>query len=809
MRMAPNPRMILATVLVLAALAAAQASAAPPQTPQPAPAPAKPQQPADPDAPRTPPPPNEATPDNIGRALKIGIEAILDAQEKDGHWESPVDMVMVGSTSMTFLWGNTAMALLTLETLGIDLKDERYQRGLKAFFEAKIQTTYEVSLRTMLLARLARRSKEKSADTYREFLKLDAERLLKTQLSDGGWTYNYPQLHIARLADFSNTQMAVLALSEAVAAGIEIPPPVFEKVQALFLKSQADDGGWNYASLPPHVKAPPGFANPYGSMTAVAVATLIITRDLLTPQIGCPCNGEHSPHVALPVDRAIERGTKWLAENFVADKNPKCTDSWATNFPYWLYAVQRVGLASGYKYLGPHDWYHLGATVILNSRLIRATDPPTLPWTCFSMMFLAKGQAPFLANKLQFDGEWNLHPRDLANVVHYVSGIKETPVQFQVINLESPVAEWHDAPILYISAENRIPISKEQKQKLKTFTDTGGTILFEASCGNGAADKWLRELVKELWPGCEFQAVTKEHPLWTADQRLLSAQPKLLGLNDGLRTFLFYAPSDISCAWGRNQISRDKNTFALAGNLYAYATDKAPLRSRAVARPQLPAWYAAAKIKSGPRATLKIARLRTGGDFTAGASYQPLENYNRTRDPAAPQLDLQGYASASASNLADLDVLWLAGRQDASLNPADTEALKTWLAAGGFLLAEAVMGDPRFAKSFTDLAKTLGLTLKPQPPAADLIVGNLAPNVSGYNVSKVRFTPHLAAERISLSQPDLQLIYLDDKLVGVWSPDDVCFSLTGYKAFGNLGYEPDDARAIATNIFLLAGARPQ
>ena len=47
-------------------------------------------------------------------------------------------------------------------------------------------------------------------------------------------------------------------------------------------------------------------------------------------------------------------------------------------------------------------------------------------------------------------------------------------------------------------------------------------------------------------------------------------------------------------------------------------------------------------------------------------------------------------------------------------------------------------------------------------------------------------------------------LYMDGKLVGVFSPFDLLFSQTGCKAYGNLGYEPDDARAVATNILLLA-----
>lgn len=258
--MAPSHRMIFAAMIVLASLASSQVRAEPPETPQQwaAPAPAQNPDSDEPDGPKKPPPTIEATPEYIGKAIRVGVEAIFDAQEKDGRWESPKDEITVGSTSMTFLWGNTAMALLTLETVETDLKNEHYQKGLKTFFDARIQTTYEVSLRAMLLSRIIRRTTDKSADTYRDFLKQDALRLIKTQMADGGWTYNYAQLRTTRPADFSNTQMAIAALSEAVAAGVDVPPPVFEKAQNLFIKSQLEDGGWNYENVPPRSR-PPGW----------------------------------------------------------------------------------------------------------------------------------------------------------------------------------------------------------------------------------------------------------------------------------------------------------------------------------------------------------------------------------------------------------------------------------------------------------------------------------------------------------------------------------------------------------------------
>jgi hypothetical protein len=98
------------------------------------------------------------------------------------------------------------------------------------------------------------------------------------------------------------------------------------------------------------------------------------------------------------------------------------------------------------------------------------------------------------------------------------------------------------------------------------------------------------------------------------------------------------------------------------------------------------------------------------------------------------------------------------------------------------------------------------LTLKPVADADALMTGKLG-KASGYNVSKVHFTHALKGQRIGQTSAALQTICLGDKVVGVYSLYDVMFSLTGCKAYGSLGYEPDDARAIATNIFLSASDR--
>ena len=60
------------------------------------------------------------------------------------------------------------------------------------------------------------------------------------------------------------------------------------------------------------------------------------------------------------IDEAIKRGTKWLDENFVPDRNPGHSHHY-----YYLYGVERVGDLTGRKEFNGKDWYVRGAKVLL------------------------------------------------------------------------------------------------------------------------------------------------------------------------------------------------------------------------------------------------------------------------------------------------------------------------------------------------------------------------------------------------------------------------------------------------------------
>ena len=786
----------------------------------------------------------EVTDDDIQKAIDRGV-AYLFTQQRDNGWFSagwfgygpnpPEANRMPG--------GIEAMAMLGLTFAPVSIKDERMLKGFDALLKIEMRDLYCIAPRVMIICRLLNKLDRERRELAVVVLKKDLEWIQKAQNNIGAWGYG-EHTHDTYGWDLSNTQMAVLALNEADMAGIELTPDCYLKVQKLYLDRQRPDGGWNYGmrggfqdrrdpnpddpEIVPYVNGP--YPNgSYGSMTAAAVATLFITRDFLYRGVGCPCRNERSGRRPKKLDDAIDRGLAWLAKNFRADKHPFGSTNWNL---YWLYSCERVGLAAGVKYFGTHDWYREGAERVVDTQRNDGSWRSVIN-TSYAVCFLAKGRAPILVNKLKHKGEWNNHPRDIANLAQYVGNRKEQPFNWQVINLDAPVAEWHDAPVLYITAETPMELADEDKRKLRRYTDTGGTILFEASCGNRKMGSWWRSLVKELWPEWELKRLPREHPVFASDTKM-GRIPSIFGLEDGIRTPMFVSTTDISCPWNTMAVARRRELFDFGTNLYVYASDRRPLRARlASTRKVQKESYTGTTVVPGKRPRLKLARVTHSGDWFTGKHYSGpgvlarqlvagdasearIDALRREAElPAgAPgatptgQLMLETVAEIPPDALdpAQVQIAYLAGRQGIGLSDAAATAVKTYLAGGGFLLAEAILGDRRADASFRELAARLGLKMRLLKKSHPLITGQMD-GATGYPIENVHFRHALKAERVGRPEAELYGLMLGQELVGVYSPFDLMYCQAGYDAWECRGYATEDALAILTNIVLLVTTR--
>ena len=757
---------------------------------------------ATPPAPPPTTPPATITDDDVLKAIEKAQEHLIGLQGGGGAWPEQRQPFATAD------YGHTEMVMYTLVYTGVHPNRDAITKGLEALLTRQLDYTYAISMRTMAYAHIQKKLAGKKRDLVRKALQMDANWLVSAQGDHGGWNYLSLNGSHGRY-DLSNTQMAILALREAALAGIEIPRVVWERNHALYLKEQKQDGAWNYGSPASETNDHLGGNTPgYGTMTAAGLASLFITMDNLDLASGCPCRGGRSNQSRGDFDRRVDAALKWLEDNFKPDSNPKGPDGPGAHKFYWLYAVERVGIAAGYKYFGTHNWFREGAEHLLK------TQQPNGSWggipdTCFALLFLYKGRAPVLYNKLEFKGEWNSHRRDAANLTTYIEKIKEQIFHWQIVSLRAPVEDLHDAPILYITPESVPEFSDEHKQKLRQFTDTGGTILFEASCGNPAVRKWAQSFVKEIWPEWPLKPLGPEHGSFM-DPNPLKQRPEILGLHDGVRTFVFYSMDDISCPWQTKAYTGRDYLFKWGINLFTYATDHSPLRAKLAKREaDKPDERYKTPLKAGPRANLTVARVKyEGTDWLTGRNYKV---FDRLKDEMAKKASVNLTVDESGlepSKLGSANVAFLIGSGPIGMPDAEKQALKAYAEKGGFLWVEAAGGSIEFNAQFLKLAEGLGWQVKLMPQTDGLLTGRL-PSGTGYSlISGVKFRRSLRVQRLGRPNAELFGLYAGDKLVGLYSAFDVLFSMTGLDAYGCRGYLPADARAVAANIVLYLTDRP-
>ena len=735
----------------------------------------------------------QVTDDDVRKAIEAGHDYLVGKCNADGSFGD--DKGMLG--------GKSALAFMTLAYMGDHPNREHMTRALEYLISIDAdqgfnqRQGYAVPIRIMGLSYVHNKLIGDKRALVRMRMLEDLMRLKAGQARNGGWRY---ELRGGNDYDYSVTQWPILAMREASIVGIEFDPEPLLKARTLYLKEQHGDGGWGYQHG----------GDSYGSMTAAGTASLFIIADVLEPASGCPCLSGRSQSRAGPSARAIENALDWLGQRFSAKENP---GRGGGHHLYWLYCVERVGIAAGYKRFGDHDWYKEGAEILVKAQ--KDGHWGSFEGTCFALLFLYKGRAPILFNKLKYDGEWNQHRRDIANLTNFIQHTKEQQFHWQIVDIKkASLEELHEAPVLYITAESLPKIAGPEKKRLRQFTDTGGTILFEASCGNPTVRKWFQDFAKELWPEWPLKPLGPDHGVFT-DPYPLKQRPEILGIDDGVRTCVFYAMDDISCAWQLRAVAAKGYLFNWGINLYTCATDGAPLRAKLAGREPPKSDRYKTPIKAGPKKTVRIARVQHGGNWEAGANYGGLKKLGtllKSRADLALDIRENTLSPANSNGVApkDLDgadAAYVGGSGELVLTPDDQEALKVYAAKGGFLWFEAVAGSAAFDQSFRALAAAMRWDLRLLPPTHPLMNGKMDGGI-GYNLtSGVEFRQSLRLQRGSRPYAELLGIFEGDKMIGVYSPLDVVFSVSGLEAYKCRGYKPEDAAAVATNLAVYLSTR--
>jgi hypothetical protein len=547
----------------------------------------------------------EVTLEGIDAAVQKAVAFIYSQQKPDGRWEQADRRVgdahdwekMQGDT----FGGFSALATYALLTAGEKPDDKRMASAISFLEKADMVGVYSLGLRAQVWHLLSRSPKNK--DEMERLATADANRLVSNINTEGEnrglWDYGTGK---GKRIDHSVSQYGILGLWALQDAGAKVDIRYWHVFDERWRADQFPDGGWGYDSTPKYKGTRPG---PSATMTAAGIATLFITQGNTYTDLP-----EHHSNV---FNSNIENGLRWMAKHFNEIDNN-----------YGWYGVQRIGVASGTKYFGTIDWFQHGAAHLIGTQEANGSWRPSLGTpltdTCFAVLFLARGRAPIIMNKLQYDiaakagkpeeADWNQRPRDAANLCQWTSDRLEGNFNWQLVNLQVSPEALRDAPILYLAGDQALNFTEAEKDKLNIFVHEGGMIVANADYNNKAFSDSVMELGTELF-GYEFRDLESTSPIWAENGRVArSGNTKVLALGNGIRELMIlFNIGDPARVWQSLPINPKSEPMEIGANLFLYAVDKKNLESRGESTLVLPNFGITTDRK------ITVARLKYGGNW--------------------------------------------------------------------------------------------------------------------------------------------------------------------------------------------------
>ena len=754
----------------------------------------------------------------VEQAIRTATQYLLREQNRNGSWT-----VADGQRTT----GVTALVVLALLNCEMTPEDDAVDRGLKYLRAAEIPlTTYDISL--MIMAFAAANEPGKDFAKVSQLAALLADGQLKRGQNKGTWDYSVRRDAPGIGGDRSNGQFAILGLRDAVRMGVKVQRSVWDLAYQHWLTSQTDDGSWGYSS---------GRSHGYGSMTVAGVATMTIVTRMRAEGNDEKPDGTPQCCLAQKLDPSIEKGIRWLESiprDFII--NPRVRQgNWLL---YYLYGLERAGRLTGRRFFGKWDWYREGAKFLVNNQPIGgqwegrgSLEKDPVVGTSLGLLFLSKGLAPVLINKLEYGAlnpftgkvistDWNQHHDDARNLAEWISGRPQWPklLTTQTINIKKLTEKdgpklLRQAPILLITGKQKLSMITREARLLRKFVDEGGFILAVRNCGTAEFDDSFKQFVEtKMYPGeAKLRRLNPDHPVFRSEFLLDPAQVELHGVDFGCRTPIIYCPDDISCLWNKwlpfdppkrsgKMKESIQSALKVGANIIAYATGREPpSKLEGLAKPEEEG------VKDEFDAGfLRIAKLRHGGGWdTAPRSVENLLKSIKERTGILTSTKRKDF-SITDENIYEYPILYMHGRSSFQLSDAERDQLRTYLNRGGVLFADSCCAAKPFDQSFRVLMKQVfpDSELERIPMAHELFSTNV-----GFDIKSVRRralksdAQNTALEtKVERGEPFLEGIEVDGRYPVIYSKYDISCAMERQSNGACSGYISEDAFKIAINV---------
>lgn len=767
---------------------------------------------------------------DVLNSIDRGRRFLISRQDADGGWTAKND----GRHRV----GVSALSLLALINCGMSVDDEEVRLGLRYLRsnrEARQDSeTYHLALMIMALAAAKDGNRDRAliADLA---AKLEGGQL-KAGANAGSWSYSIRNGGGGGGGDRSNGQYAILGLREAAYAGAPVNRRTWQRARDHWVDvdSQNSDGGWGYTNSD---LGAPGRKST-GSMTSAGVATLVICDSMLRDGNDRNADGTMNCCADPHADQALKKAFAWMGKYSTPTSNAG-SRAWVL---YSMYGLERAGRLSGTRFFRENqDWYREGAKFLIAEQSGRwgswqgvgSLESTPVVGTSLALLFLSKGLAPVLINKLKYgparpgnpldviSEDWNQNPDDARNLVNFISGLEKWPklLNWQVVEMRKAskrggVEALLQAPIVQITGRDAPEFDPEHRQLLKEYVEQGG-VIFASACCTGDFDRGFRALVKDVFPDLPMKPLPPDHPVFRSEFLLDPATVDLWGVDFGCRTAVIYSPFDLTCRWDKwapyDPPKRDQDTkleidkaMRIGVNIVAYVTGREPVNK--IEQGELA--DQAGKQDAVTRGLLQVAKLRHAGgwDTAPQALRNLLMSLNRTVGTTASTK--QKNLPATDPNLFRYPLLYMHGRTRFQMGRNEREQLRKYLDRGGVLFADACCGATQFDRSFRDVVAEMYPDKKLERIPVD---HEIFTTEIGYDVKRVKLREpavnkpgEVLNAGVRTVEPYLEGVQIDGRYAVIYSRYDISCALERQSSLACTGYLQEDAAKIAINVVLYA-----
>lgn len=702
------------------------------------------------------------TDEEIAAAIDRLKAALYKEQDQNiggwfGEYHTDPKQTFDGTAKTKNVGGPTAIATLALLVSGESFQKPQLDKAIRYMQDLEFGGTYAMSLKVHAWSYLP--------DSFLSNLERDAAALMQGATPEGS-TFDYLFYEPSKRIDHSTTQYGMLAMWQAAQRGGRIPSSFWQKAEQHWYKAQFKDGSWGYTMAENSSRA---------TMTCAGLTVLyVIQQELYRDKDTPPAN----------LTESINRGLAWMDKSYKADHSAHGGNG------YYMYGVERVGLASGLKFFrtpkGDADWFQ-----DIAAKIVKANSNSVVN-NSFYLMFLSRGRVPVWITKLQMPGvNWNNRPNDLYFLTKFLSDAREQELNWQSIPIDIDPEHWINAPMAYLASDQAIEFTDEQKNQIKKFIDLGGTLLCNPDKGSAAFEKSIAQLAADLYPQYKLEPLPAKHPLYNALYTV--RQYKFKGVSNGTRDLILLADSDIGKGFQQDTRYETNDLWKLALNLFTLASDRGVLTNRLVkVIPDHP-------DNAGGEYTLARAQYEGNWNPEPGAWWPISARLAAGQGFALKPVDVKLEDLSST----DATLAHLAGIEPVQLSDAQKAAIEAYVKRGGTILIENVGGRGTFSiemdKQLREVFKTPSVPLQNTEP---LISG--AGLAGGVNCSSVGYRRHALLNQMLKNTPRLAAFRVDNRPAVLISHEDLSMGSLRARQLGISGYQPESARGLMTNIVLWA-----